>query len=70
MSMHDTRTDMPNTEIEPRAGRREWIGLAALALPTLLVSIDIFVMLLALLTPARATLVQSVSRQGLPDEAG
>jgi MFS transporter, DHA2 family, multidrug resistance protein len=32
----------------PRAGRREWIGLGVLALPTLLVSIDVFVMLLAL----------------------
>ncbi|GAA5050183.1 DHA2 family multidrug resistance protein-like MFS transporter [Thermocatellispora tengchongensis] len=31
-----------------RAGRREWVGLAVLALPTLLVSIDVFVMLLAL----------------------
>ena len=31
-----------------RAGRREWIGLAVLVLPTLLVSIDVFVMLLAL----------------------
>jgi MFS transporter, DHA2 family, multidrug resistance protein len=31
-----------------RAGRREWIGLAVLALPTLLVSLDTFVMLLAL----------------------
>jgi MFS transporter, DHA2 family, multidrug resistance protein len=31
-----------------RAGRREWIGLAVLALPTLLISIDVFVMLLAL----------------------
>jgi len=31
-----------------RAGRREWIGLAVLALPSLLVSIDVFVMLLAL----------------------
>jgi hypothetical protein len=29
----------------PRAGRREWIGLAVLALPTLLVSLDLFVML-------------------------
>ena len=39
-----------NTAMEsrPRAGRREWIGLAVLALPTLLVSIDVFVMLLAL----------------------
>jgi MFS transporter, DHA2 family, multidrug resistance protein len=33
---------------ETRAGRREWIGLAVLALPTLLVSIDVYVMLLAL----------------------
>jgi MFS transporter, DHA2 family, multidrug resistance protein len=33
---------------EVRAGRREWIGLAVLALPTLLVSIDVYVMLLAL----------------------
>jgi DHA2 family multidrug resistance protein-like MFS transporter len=32
----------------PRAGRREWVGLAVLALPTLLVSLDTFVMLLAL----------------------
>lgn len=31
-----------------RAGWREWTGLAAVALPTLLVSIDVFVMLLAL----------------------
>ncbi len=31
-----------------RAGRREWLGLAVLALPTLLTSIDLFVMLLAL----------------------
>ena len=32
----------------PRATRREWAGLAVLALPTLLLSIDIFVLLLAL----------------------
>src|SRR3954465_13935166 len=30
------------------AGRKEWVGLAVLALPTLLISIDVFVMLLAL----------------------
>ncbi|MFW6693926.1 MFS transporter [Streptomyces sp. MAR4 CNX-425] len=37
------------TEIAaPRAGRREWIGLAVLALPVLLISIDVFVLLLAL----------------------
>lgn len=32
----------------PKAGRREWLGLAVLALPTLLVAFDIFVLLLAL----------------------
>lgn len=32
----------------PRAGTREWAGLAVLALPALLVSLDLFVMLLAL----------------------
>jgi MFS transporter, DHA2 family, multidrug resistance protein len=31
-----------------RAGRREWVGLAILALPSLLVSIDLFVLLLAM----------------------
>jgi DHA2 family multidrug resistance protein-like MFS transporter len=31
-----------------KAGRREWIGLAVLALPSLLVSIDMVVLLLAL----------------------
>ena len=30
-----------------RAGRKEWVGLAVLALPSLLVSIDLFVLLLA-----------------------
>jgi len=35
------------TDLTPRAGRREWIGLAVLALPTLMVSLDLFVMLLA-----------------------
>jgi len=31
-----------------RAGRREWVGLAVLAIPSLLVSIDLFVLLLAM----------------------
>ncbi|WP_214414069.1 MFS transporter [Sphaerisporangium fuscum] len=35
-------------ENAPRAGRREWIGLAVLALPTLLTSLDISVLYLAL----------------------
>ncbi|MEV0703964.1 MFS transporter [Saccharopolyspora sp. NPDC050389] len=37
-----------NDTIPARAGRREWIALAVLALPTLLVSIDVYVLLLAL----------------------
>jgi MFS transporter, DHA2 family, multidrug resistance protein len=40
--------DMTLAQAGLRAGRREWVGLAVLALPTLLVSIDVFVMLLAL----------------------
>ncbi|MFD3728490.1 MFS transporter [Streptomyces sp. NPDC058671] len=32
----------------PKAGRKEWIGLGILALPTLLVALDVFVLLLAL----------------------
>lgn len=45
----DTNVGM-NTAAGPglQAGRREWVGLAVLALPTLLVSIDVFVLLLAL----------------------
>jgi DHA2 family multidrug resistance protein-like MFS transporter len=36
------------TAAPPRAGRREWIGLAVLALPALLVALDIGVLFLAL----------------------
>ncbi|MER5570800.1 MFS transporter [Streptomyces goshikiensis] len=39
---------MSTTEAPPRAGRRQWMGLAVLALPTLIVSFDVFAMLLAL----------------------
>lgn len=38
----------PSAEIPPRAGRREFIGLAVLALPTMLVAMDISVLYLAL----------------------
>jgi DHA2 family multidrug resistance protein-like MFS transporter len=34
--------------VGPKAGRREWIGLAVLALPTLLLSLDVSVLYLAL----------------------
>lgn len=37
-----------NTGAEHRAGRREWIGLAVLALPTLLLALDLSVLYLAL----------------------
>ena len=33
---------------QPRAGRREWMGLAAIALPCLLYSMDLTVLNLAL----------------------
>ncbi|RNL84359.1 MFS transporter [Halostreptopolyspora alba] len=41
----DTDTDIAPG---PRAGRREWLGLAVLALPTLLLSLDMSVLYLAL----------------------
>ncbi|WP_028920890.1 MFS transporter [Pseudonocardia acaciae] len=41
---------MKTTQTNPRAGRREWLGLAVLALPTLLQSLDISVLYLALPT--------------------
>ena len=39
---------MTSAEPGPRAGRREWIGLAVLALPTTLLSLDMSVLYLAL----------------------
>src|SRR5918997_792609 len=36
-----------NTNVAPRAGRREWIGLAVIALPCLLVTMDLTVLYLA-----------------------
>ena len=42
--MHDATLASPSL----RAGRREWIGLAVLALPTLLVALDIGALFLAL----------------------
>jgi DHA2 family multidrug resistance protein-like MFS transporter len=51
------------TICENRAGRKAWIGLAVLALPTLLVSIDVFVMLLAL--PQLSEALHATSTQQL-----
>jgi MFS transporter, DHA2 family, multidrug resistance protein len=39
---------MDTTEAGPRAGRREWLGLIVVALPTLLMSLDVSVLYLAL----------------------
>jgi DHA2 family multidrug resistance protein-like MFS transporter len=47
----------------PKAGRREWFGLAVLALPTFLVSIDLFVLLLAL--PTLSTDLHATSTEQL-----
>ena len=50
----------------PLAGRREWIGLAVLALPTLLVSFDVFVMLLAVPHLSEPTIygIKELARDG------
>ena len=53
----------PSATQEARATWREWAGLAVLALPTLLVSLDIFVMLLAL--PQLSTQLGAGSSQQL-----
>jgi len=48
----DERSDERSRNVSvvdvPRAGRREWVGLAVLALPTLLLSLDVSVLYLAL----------------------
>ncbi|KJK56551.1 MFS transporter [Saccharothrix sp. ST-888] len=62
--MSDTETP---SEPAPRAGRREWTGLAVLALPTLLVSIDVFVMLLALPSLSNALGASSVQQLWITD---
>lgn len=60
------------TEIKVKngAGPREWIGLAVLALPTLLVSIDLFVMLLALPSLSAALKASSVQQLWITDIYG
>ncbi|TDC90668.1 MFS transporter [Nonomuraea deserti] len=57
---NSTPTTLPG---DARAGRREWTGLAVLALPTLLISLDTFVMLLAL--PHLSTSLGATSTQQL-----
>jgi len=55
--------DTSTTAVAPRAGRREWIGLAVLALPTLLISLDMGALLLAL--PHLSTDLHTSSTQQL-----
>jgi DHA2 family multidrug resistance protein-like MFS transporter len=64
--MYDTTV----TKDSPRAGRREWIGLAVLALPTLLVSIDVFVMLLAVPRLSDALVADSTQQLWIMDIYG
>nr|WP_246273393.1 hypothetical protein [Phytohabitans houttuyneae] len=53
-----------NETTPPKAGAREWIGLAVLALPSLLVAIDLFVLLLALPTSALTSRRRTTSSCG------
>jgi DHA2 family multidrug resistance protein-like MFS transporter len=62
-------TDM-RMDTTSRAGLREWVGLAVLALPTLLVSIDVFVMLLALPHLARDLGASSTEQLWITDGYG
>ncbi|MGH3933064.1 MAG: MFS transporter [Pseudonocardiaceae bacterium] len=61
---------LSETVAEPRAGRREWIGLAILALPAVLVSMDLTVLHLAVpelsadLTPSSSQLLWIVDSYG------
>jgi DHA2 family multidrug resistance protein-like MFS transporter len=65
--MHDTDRERPDA---PRAGRREWIGLAVIALPCLLYSMDLTVLNLAVphltadLKPSSAELLWIVDIYG------
>lgn len=43
-----TEPDVALTRVAPCATRREWIGLTVLALPTLLLSLDVSMLYLAL----------------------
>jgi len=54
----------------PRAGTREWVALAVLALPTLLVSLDLFVMLMALPDLSRALHATGVQQLWIMDVYG
>jgi DHA2 family multidrug resistance protein-like MFS transporter len=68
--MTEERRTRMNADHPPRAGRREWIGLAVLMLPTLLIAMDLTVLHLALphlsadLQPSSAQLLWIVDIYG------
>jgi len=47
LAVDELVVEAPNVDVPARAGRREWIGLAVLALPCLLYSMDLTVLMLA-----------------------
>jgi DHA2 family multidrug resistance protein-like MFS transporter len=47
MTLAKEKEALVNVAVQPKAGRREWIGLAVLMLPTLLIAMDITVLHLA-----------------------
>ncbi|PRX51089.1 DHA2 family multidrug resistance protein-like MFS transporter [Prauserella shujinwangii] len=57
-------------EVPVKAGRREWMGLAVLALPTFVVAIDLFVLLLALPSVAADLGADSVQQLWITDIYG
>jgi DHA2 family multidrug resistance protein-like MFS transporter len=57
-------------EIPTKAGRQAWVGLAVLALPTFVVAIDLFVLLLALPTLAADLGADSVQQLWVSDIYG
>lgn len=61
MTLTDAHESRVNAEPFPRAGRREWIGLTVLMLPTLLISMDLTVLHLAV--PHLSEALQPTSTQ-------
>lgn len=59
----DTETETETDNLSNKAGMREWVGLAVLALPTMLLGLDVTILYLAL--PALAVELQPSSTQAL-----
>lgn len=70
MAADEERNRNVTDAAQPKAGKREWVGLAVLALPALLVSIDIFVVLLALPHLADSIHANSVEQLWIVDIYG